>query len=296
MTTKEIQIHYESEQLDKSNTASLHFYTTFSDRILTVALFNDQRQCLFFQRFYIDTKRSAIDGFHELFSEGKEWITQQAGKCKSHHLVILEPRWSLVPKAFYQQGQAQQFLEPVITLYPEQDVFYEHELQQPESVLVSAVPKLLKNRAEFYFKKVEVVPALYHVVRNAAMIRQRIKQKQAFYLLHVHVVFQWCFFTLFEGNQLLLANQYPIAGVEDLIYYLYEMHHRLEIAQGDTFTYVTGIHEHKKRIKQVVLRQYTKAAPVQQAVYKLFQKLHNESLAKAGLHPADFLHLFTYAT
>ncbi len=286
-TNIKFQIKGFSDALAKDGTFNLYV----SEEEIISSLFSAKKQLLSIETVKNSAKSQVPNFFYDYLSEYSSFLKNEdlQNIVKQKILSAATNRWSIVPGELFAEGQVKEFLSLTADIEVSKDTFYELKSDYLDIYFLFALPTLLVKRADFFFPDIQYYHPLYLLLQNFKPLYNSVVQQVPFFI-QIHFNLNKMFVLLFQGETLLLANMYNIRAAEDAIYYIYEIHHKLEVAHKDTTCLISGISIIKDKLASMVKKIYNSVLPAQ----KLFAELHHPDLAELGLFPMDFAHFIDY--
>ncbi len=155
------------------------------------------------------------------------WVNQVKAffygqQCLQHEykkvtVELHSPKYTLVPKVFFDPDEAVQFLDFNQHLEDDEQVLW-HELGGDAMQLVYSVPSDICTFLKQYFHgRVE----LKHCLSSLALAGSQESLREELWLLQCHTT--GCHILIFKGKKLDYANFFPCTGVEDLLFYVHQL-------------------------------------------------------------------------
>ncbi len=286
-TNIKFQVKGFSNALVKDGTFNLYV----SEEEIISSLFSPKKQLLSIETVKNSEKAQVPNFFYDYVSNSSSFLKNEELPALVKHKIMsaATDRWTLVPAELYAEGQVKEFLSLTADIEIKKDTFYELKIDYLDIYFLFALPSLLVKRADFFFPQMEYYHPLYLLLQNFKPLYKSVVQQVPFFI-QIHFNLNKMFVLLFQGETLLLANVYNIRAAEDAIYYIYEIHHKLEVAHKDTACLISGISTIKDKLSSMVQKIYKSVLPPQ----KIFEQLHHQELLELGLFPIDFAHFIDY--
>ncbi len=130
-------------------------------------------------------------------------------------IVVHDPRWLIVPGEFVPAGSEEKYLAALFDSAPRH--VYRDYIRPLKLCVIYAVEDALLQKCTYFFRQ----PKFKHVLTAFILFHRHVhKNAKTPYTATVAVLNARFLYLVFKGQEPVFANFFPIAGPEDVVYYV----------------------------------------------------------------------------
>ena len=190
----------------------------------------DDHRLLAFKHTPVKISSLAILSRHLDAWAQQETLLQQV--FRKTRLVVFDPRFSLIPEAFYRDDMKEAVSQTLLGRDDDLNLA-ENFVKKLKARLIFALPAGLNEIAQKHFEGCEIIHPLKLVLNNLPETEQKHSLLLLFDAQNFYIV-------LSEQNRVLLVNNYKSAHIADVVYFALNTLQQFEIEPRNTELFLSG--------------------------------------------------------